>query len=380
VADRHDAPVGGDGAADHATHDVERIAALLDTDLSQADRMANEAMVAACADCARLRDDLFSLAGATAAMPAPERTRDFRLTPADAARLAPIGQGEPSADATRLSSDMFDPRFTAGHPAHDTVLVAALVDDSIPLSERDPAQRLVDTCRLCAELHADLIALRSATRAMQTPARPRDYYLSAADAERLRPSGIRRWIAAIGSSRDAVTRPLAIGLTTLGIVGLLVAGAPLASLGGATSSQGGGSGAAAAPQPAASQPPMDVVAPAAPSAAAGAAAAEASAANADTAASPAPVRAPVAQLPGLASAAPTNGSPEFLGDQGAGTSGAKASAPIPGRQPDRAVAAPGAQPTEPDAAVAPVVALSVVLLVVGLGLFLLRWTAQRVGS
>jgi hypothetical protein len=387
VADRGDVPMDEVGPDGHATHDLERIAALLDADLSPADRMAGEAMAASCPDCTRLRDDLFALARATAEMPSPERTRDFRLTPADAARLASVGSGEPSAGATRLTGDMFDPRIAAGHPAHDTMLVAALVDRSMAAAERDAAQRMVDTCRLCAELHADLLALRTATRALPTPPRPRDYYLSAADAERLRPSGLRRWITAIGSSRDAFTRPLAIGLTTLGIVGLLVSGAPLVSFGGATSSAAGAPGAAAATQPAASRPAFDVAVPAASAGAgvgAGGAAAEGTGApNADAAGSAAPVRAPVPIVPGLppaASAGPANGSAEFLGDQGVGTSGAKASAPIPGRQPDVAVAAPGQQPAEPAPGVPPVVAVSVILLAGGLGLFLLRWMGRRVGT
>src|SRR4029453_8106468 len=188
-------PAGrADGAAEHASHDLERVAALLDGDLSPADRMTGEAMVAACTECARLRDDLIVLAGAASATPAPRRTRDFRLTPAAAARLAPAGSREPVTEATRLTDDMFDPRITAGHPAHDTMLVASLVDHSLPASERDAAQHMVDTCRLCADLHSDLLALRHATRTLPTPTRPRDYRLTAADADRLRPAGIRRWI------------------------------------------------------------------------------------------------------------------------------------------------------------------------------------------
>jgi hypothetical protein len=62
--------------------------------------------------------------------------------------------------------------------------------------------------------------------ALQTPARRRDYRLTAEDAARLRPSGWRRlleWLAAPGST----VRPLATGLATLGVIGLLLtSGAP----------------------------------------------------------------------------------------------------------------------------------------------------------
>ena len=413
MADRDDAdtPVDGgtgtDATGPHATHDLERIAALLDADLAPADRMVGESMAAACPECAGLLDDLVAIAGAAVATPGVGRTRDFRLTPADAARLAPVGWGrssvgEPPTDPARLTDDMFDHRITAGHPTHDTMLVAALVDHSIPIPERDAAQRMVETCRLCAELHADLLALRTATRALPTPPRPRDYFVSAADAQRLRPSGLRRWIAAIGGSRDAITRPLAIGLTTLGIVGLLVSGAPLLSVGSATSSARGGPAAAEAPAPAASQPAMDV-AGAAPSAGRGAAAPATGGANAAAAASPGPAqsppgfapapagasaapvsgRTPTALLPGLppaTSAQPANGSPEFLGDQSGGAGGANATAPSIGREQDHPVAATGSQPVEPETGVPAVLVVSGLLFVAGLGLFLLRWMARRVGA
>ena len=382
MADRRD-PAGSAGAtAAHASHDLERIAALLDADLSPADRMTGEAMVAACTECARLRDDLFALASVASSMPAPRRTRDFRLTPADAARLAPAGRGEPATAATRLTDEMFDPRITAGHPAHDTVLVASLVDHSLPTSERNAAQQMVDTCRLCAELHGDLLALRNATRTLPTPTRPRDYRLTAADAERLRPAGIRRWIVAFGSPRDAITRPLAIGLTTLGIVGLLVSGAPALSFGSASSSASGDRTVAGAPQPAASQPALDatVATPAA-----GAGAAEATGRPAPVAAASAAPPAPNVVAP-APTTAPGNGSSDYLTDQArasAGAAGVKATAPaapIPGvGNEDQPVGVQGAQPAEPGPAVSPVV-VSGILLLAGLGLFLLRWMARRVGT
>ncbi len=36
----------------------------------------------------------------------------------------------------------------------------------------------------------------------------------------------RRWLGAVGTSRDAITRPLALGFTTIGLAGLLVATVP----------------------------------------------------------------------------------------------------------------------------------------------------------
>ena len=123
----------------------------------------------------------------------------------------------------RLSREMTDRRHPAppaDHAAHDLLLVAAAADRNGQL----PAA-LAD-CPDCRALHADLVALAAAVPHAALPARPRAYPLSPADAARLRPAGWRRWLAAIGTSRDAVTRPLALGLTTLGIAGLLVATVP----------------------------------------------------------------------------------------------------------------------------------------------------------
>jgi len=84
-ADVNDRPVGH--APGHARHDrllIVRYAAgdLEGTDLEQATSQANE-----CAECARLASDAKSLQASLSAMPAPKRTRDFRLTPERAEQL-----------------------------------------------------------------------------------------------------------------------------------------------------------------------------------------------------------------------------------------------------------------------------------------------------
>ncbi len=106
------------------------------------------------------------------------------------------------------------------HAGHDPLLVAEAADRG----GRLPAT--LAACPDCVALHADLIHLAAAIPLSPVPARPRAYTLDPADAARLRPAGWRRWLAAIGTSRDAVTRPLAVGLTTIGLAGLLVATVP----------------------------------------------------------------------------------------------------------------------------------------------------------
>ncbi len=101
----------------------------------------------------------------------------------------------------------------------------------------------LDRCARCVGLYVDLIALTAALPLAAVPLRPRSFTLTADDARRLRPSGWRGWWSAIGSARDTLTRPLAIGITTLGMTGLLLTAAPMLFLG-----LGGASSGAAAPE------------------------------------------------------------------------------------------------------------------------------------
>ncbi len=65
------------------------IVALDAGDLTGGERDRAARLAAACAGCATLRADLAVIRAATAALPAPRRTRDYRLTDADVARLRP---------------------------------------------------------------------------------------------------------------------------------------------------------------------------------------------------------------------------------------------------------------------------------------------------
>ena len=139
---------------------------------------------------------------------------------------------------------------TTSHATHDPLLVAALIDRDLSGPEHERARALVADCSACAELHADLRSLAGATRALPTPPRPLDFTLSPADVERLRPNLVRRLLGAIGTSRDSFSRPLAMGLTTLGLAGLLVATVPavLPSGGGGTGAELSAPGDAGAPE------------------------------------------------------------------------------------------------------------------------------------
>ena len=126
---------------------------------------------------------------------------------------------------------------TTDHATHDLERLSAAVDGTLPAADLPSINAQLAACDACAGIHADLLALVAANRAMPTPERPRDYQLTDADARRLQRGGIRGWVDRIGSPRDRLSRPLAVGLTTLGLVGVLVGTAPslLPSFGGAAS-------------------------------------------------------------------------------------------------------------------------------------------------
>lgn len=75
----------------HSHHDLTIVAALAAEDLVGPDLTEARALVAGCPACAELHDDLRAIALATRDLPAPIRTRDFRLTEEQAGRLRPGG-------------------------------------------------------------------------------------------------------------------------------------------------------------------------------------------------------------------------------------------------------------------------------------------------
>ncbi|HEV8490587.1 MAG TPA: hypothetical protein VGQ58_12455, partial [Candidatus Limnocylindrales bacterium] len=85
---------------------------------------------------------------------------------------------------------------------------------------------LVAACRDCATLATDLRAIARATAEVPPARRPRDFFIRPADADRLRPRGLRRIAAAFSGSPIRLARPLAGGLMMVGFAGLLVASLP----------------------------------------------------------------------------------------------------------------------------------------------------------
>ena len=105
---------------------------------------------------------------------------------------------------------MTAPRTPTTHAQHDLLLIAALADRTettgdAPLTPRERAQAdaQLASCTDCASLHADLRALAVATPSAALPTRPRDFTLTQADADRLRPRGLRGFLGWIGSPRNS---------------------------------------------------------------------------------------------------------------------------------------------------------------------------------
>ena len=145
---------------------------------------------------------------------------------------------EPIDRGGRLTSEMH--HFAhSDHARHDLDLIAGHAAGDLTNLDVAAVSALLESCNTCADVHRDLVAIASATRALPRTARsPRDFRLSADQAERLRRGS---WLGSLlrpfASARSA-TRPMARALTSLGVAGLLVTvllPGVLGGLGGAAS-------------------------------------------------------------------------------------------------------------------------------------------------
>src|SRR4029079_4091889 len=77
----------------HEQHDQILVVSFASGDLAadDRDRAVAQSLVDSCVECARLHNDVLSTAGATRALPPAVRTRDFQISPEEAAKLQPGG-------------------------------------------------------------------------------------------------------------------------------------------------------------------------------------------------------------------------------------------------------------------------------------------------
>jgi len=262
----------------------------------------------------------------------------------------------------------------AEHARHDLAIVAALAARAADMDETETAtaRAQVASCTACADALDDFVALQTTLPATATPGRPRDFRLSPADAQRLHRSGWRRFLTYFGSPRDGFSRPLAIGLTTLGLAGVLLASIPSASL------MGGSGGAAPANEAAPIQQ-------AAPAPAAGGAAPAASA----SAAAPAPAAGASAREPQADGSATDRTSLEAAAlasaarstSPSAAASASTDSQVFTGGNPDEVApdvtGGVDAALRDDTSGFSVLFVVGGALLIAGLGLFALRWSARR---
>jgi hypothetical protein len=266
------------------------------------------------------------------------------------------------------NTQMHEQPNSSDHDRHDLLAVAALADRDATGEEAVRAQAQIDTCPECASLHAELVSLASATRTLPAMQRPRDFQLRPEDAQRLRPNRFRRLFGSFGTARDGFSRPLALGLTTLGLAGLLFGVLPgTLSFGGAASAPGGAA-AGSAPQEEIQQT-------------LGAAAA-ASAAPAVPEAGGAPAAQPGASAPAAQPGASPQPAAGLDFDNGDGAVAIPAPTFVDTFN-QRDVAGEGQGLTslsEDSTGVSVLIVVSGTLLIIGLGLFALRWTSRRFGG
>ena len=77
----------------HEQHDQILVVSFASGDLApdDRDRAVAQSLVDSCAECAKLHDDVLAIARATQALPPAVRTRDFQISPEQAAKLQPGG-------------------------------------------------------------------------------------------------------------------------------------------------------------------------------------------------------------------------------------------------------------------------------------------------
>jgi hypothetical protein len=124
----------------------------------------------------------------------------------------------------------------AEHAQHDLDLIAGHAAGDLPDAQRIRADALLESCTTCADFRRDLVAIASAIRTLPATPAPRDFQLSPAQAARLRRGGWIKSLLRPFAAPGSAARPVAMALTSLGLAGLLVTSILPGLLGGATAS------------------------------------------------------------------------------------------------------------------------------------------------
>jgi hypothetical protein len=109
-------------------------------------------------------------------------------------------------------------RAADDHAGHDRQLIVAYACGDLGADEARDAGQLVEQCRRCAALGREIRLVPSLARHVAVPSRPRDFRLSAADAERLRGSAVRRLLRRLGGPGLTPLQPLAGAALAIGLL------------------------------------------------------------------------------------------------------------------------------------------------------------------
>lgn len=99
------------------------------------------------------------------------------------------------------------------------------MDDAYP-TERDEALKLVESCSECAALAADVRTVATAMPRLPVAPRTRSFTITAEQADRLRGSGLSRWLRTLAMPGWGALRPVAGVALSIGLV-MAVVGAGL---------------------------------------------------------------------------------------------------------------------------------------------------------
>jgi len=124
----------------------------------------------------------------------------------------------------------------AEHAQHDLDLVAGHAAGDLTDTQRIRADALLQSCTSCADLRRDLVAIASATRTLPAAPAPRDFQLSPAQAARLRRGGWIKSLLRPFAAPGSAARPVAMAFTSLGLAGLLVTSILPSLIGGSAAS------------------------------------------------------------------------------------------------------------------------------------------------